>query len=81
MEKIDEVYTRRQSSANPDDDASEDEDEGEGEDLMENMDADYQRIGELDTYDATMLDDRQYAGMTLEARKRAEEENARRAAR
>ena len=48
---------------------------------MDNIAADYQNITELDRYDSSMLDDRQYAGMTLEERKRAEEENARRAAR
>ena len=63
------------------DDAPPSEDEGEGEDLIENMEADYQQIAELDQYDSQMLDDRKYQGMTFDERKLAEEENARRAAR
>ena len=50
------------------------EDEGEGEDLIENMEADYQHIAELDQYDAAMLDERKYQGMTFDERKLAEEE-------
>ncbi|GMH49227.1 hypothetical protein TrLO_g9969 [Triparma laevis f. longispina] len=64
-----------------DDDFDDPEDEGEGEDLIENMEADYQQISELDQYDSAMLDDKKYQGMTFDERKLAEEENARRAAR
>ena len=59
----------------------EEEEEEEGEDLMDNAELDYQKIDELDAYDTTMLDNRDYQAMTVEQRRRAEEENARRMAR
>ena len=42
-------------------------DEEEGEDLMENIQADYEAIPELDRYDPTLLDKRQYDEMTAGA--------------
>ncbi len=59
----------------------EEEEDPEGEDLLENAAADYQRIEGLDRYDAANLDNRAYGEMTLEQRRAAEEENARRVAR
>ena len=57
------------------------EEDPEGEDLLENAAADYQRIEGLDRYDAANLDNRAYGEMTLDQRRAAEEENARRVAR
>jgi len=50
------------------------EEEDEGENLQDTAASDYQEITALDTYDATMVDDRQYDRMTNEERRRAEEE-------
>lgn len=50
------------------------EEEDEGENLQDTAVSDYQAITALDTYDATMVDDRQYDRMTNEERRRAEEE-------
>ncbi len=52
-EEEDEVYVE--------DDDHPPSDEEEGEDLMENAEADYQAIPELDTYDTRILDNREYA--------------------
>jgi hypothetical protein len=74
---------RRRNDFDADDsgDYNPDDDEEDGEDLLDNAELDYQRISELDTYDASMLDSRQYSAMSVEQRKKAEEENARRMAR
>lgn len=50
----------------------------EGEDLMENMEADYVAIPELDTYDMGNLDHREYSAMDFDARRAAEAEIAER---
>jgi len=51
------------------------EDEGEGDDLFgDNMEADYQPIPELDTYESDILDRSEYEGMSPGARQAAEEE-------
>jgi DNA replication licensing factor MCM2 len=50
----------------------------DGEDLMENMEADYVAIPELDTYDLGNLDQREYGAMDFDARRAAEMEIAER---
>ncbi|KAM3574659.1 hypothetical protein VYU27_003385 [Nannochloropsis oceanica] len=50
----------------------------DGEDLMENMEADYVAIPELDTYDMGNLDQREYGAMDFDARRAAEVEIAER---
>ncbi len=50
----------------------------DGEDLMENMEADYVAIPELDTYDLGNLDQREYGAMDFDARRAAEVEIAER---
>ena len=54
------------------------EEEEEGEDLMENIEKDYQRIEALDTYGTEGIDDREYEAMDFEQRRAAEAELARR---
>ena len=44
----------------------------DGEDLMENMDADYVPIAELDQYDPALLDRREYGDMDYDQRQEAE---------
>jgi Mini-chromosome maintenance protein 2 len=44
----------------------------DGEDLMENMDADYVPIAELDQYDPAQLDRREYGDMDYDQRQEAE---------
>jgi DNA replication licensing factor MCM2 len=47
--------------------------EGEGDDLMENLEKDYEPIPELDEYQREGLDDEQYSQMDPEERKRVED--------
>jgi DNA replication licensing factor MCM2 len=54
------------------------EEEEDGEDLMEHADRDYQRIDALDTYGTEGIDDRDFDGMDLEERQKAEAEMRRR---
>ena len=56
----------------PDSDSSL-ESEGEGDDLIEDQEADYQAMPELDRYEEQHIDNREY-GLDLEARRRAEED-------
>ena len=48
--------------------------EGEGEDLMENMEKDYEPKPELDDYEEEGLDEGEYSEMDAEERKKADEE-------
>ena len=51
------------------------EDEGSGEDLFgDELERDYENRPELDEYDAKDLDENDYGGVSLQARRRAEEE-------
>lgn len=52
--------------------------EEDGEDLLDNMERDYQRIEALDTYGTEDIDDRDYGAMDSEQRRAAEQEIARR---
>jgi DNA replication licensing factor MCM2 len=54
------------------------EEEEDGEDLLDNMEKDYQRIEALDTYGSEGLDDRDYEAMDFDQRHAAEAELARR---
>lgn len=58
--------------ADVDDDAPAEE-EGEGEDLMENMDKDYEAIPELDKYEAEGIDENEYEPINEEQKREAEE--------
>jgi DNA replication licensing factor MCM2 len=51
----------------------EEEDDDEGEDLLENIEEDYQAIPALDTYGKEGMDERQYEDMDFEQRLQAEE--------
>ena len=53
-------------------DEDNDEEEEEGEDLLDNALKDYQAIAALDTYGREGIDNREYGGMDLEERARAE---------
>ena len=61
-----------------DEDALVQEEEEDGEDLLENMERDYQRIEALDTYGTEGIDDRDFGAMDEEQRRAAEKELARR---
>jgi DNA replication licensing factor MCM2 len=54
------------------------EEEEDGEDLLDNMEKDYQRIEALDNYGSEGLDDRDYEAMDFDQRRAAEAELARR---
>eukprot|EP00968_Pinguiococcus_pyrenoidosus_P029053 scaffold8278_cov258-Pinguiococcus_pyrenoidosus.AAC.1 len=71
-DEAEEDLTPETEVAPPDADS---EEEGEGEDLLENIEADYQGIEALDNYDTTVLDDREYDAIDVETRRKAEEEN------
>ena len=59
---------KKKKKRNDDDD----EEEEEGEDLLDNALKDYQAIAALDTYGREGIDNREYGGMDLEERARAE---------
>lgn len=62
-----------------DDDVNADPDDSdEGEDLMENMERDYQRIDVLDTYGTDGIDNREYGAIDENARRAADRELDRR---
>ena len=70
---------REEEGDDPDeDDVDDNEEEEDGEDLMENMERDYQRIEALDTYGTEGLDDREYDPLDRDARVAAERELDRR---
>lgn len=50
------------------------ENNDDGEDIIENMDEDYEYIEKLDNYDANDLDEREFSEMSIGARRRAEEQ-------
>lgn len=54
------------------------EEEDDGEDLLENMDRDYQRIEALDTYGTEGIDDTEYDHLDMNQREAAERELSRR---
>lgn len=54
-------------------------DDNEGEDLMENVEQDYNAIQKLDEYDYEDLDEEDYGAMDPEAKRRAEKEIVKRA--
>lgn len=47
--------------------------EEDGEDLMDNLDKDYEFVEKLDEYDYDDLDERSYSNMSIDAKRRAEE--------
>lgn len=57
----------------PEDNDADDEDEADGEDLMENMDKDYEPIPELDNYERDGIDDREFEPMEEEQKREADD--------
>ena len=66
--------SRNEADSDNDQSYNYEEEEEEGENLQDTAAMDYQPIAALDTYDTTMVDNRDYGSMTNEQRRRAEEE-------